>query len=193
MTPDWTIVVPVKGTAGAKTRLAATPEQALAIALDTVAVAATVAPVVVVTHPSSAPAFHALAVTVVEDPGRGLDAAVLAGITTCAHGPTAVLQGDLPALDAAQLRAALAAAAAYPRAVLPDADGTGTVLLTALHGHDHRPRFGRGSARAHRAQGYTELDLPGLTGLRRDVDTPAHLAALGSGLGPRTLAAFARS
>lgn len=198
MTVRWTLVVPVRGTAGAKSRLGATGEQALALALDTVAVAAAVARVVVVTDAAAASAFAVLgatspwAVTVVPDPGRGLDAAVAAGVATCPEEPAAVLQGDLPGLTPGELRAALAAAAGHPRAVLPDAEGTGTVLLTALRGGDHRPRFGPDSLVRHRAVGYTVLELPGLPGLRRDVDTPADLASLGSGIGPRTAAAFAR-
>jgi 2-phospho-L-lactate guanylyltransferase len=108
-----------------------------------------------------------------------------------AGGPVAVLLGDVPALQSAELAAALALAERHPLAFVPDADGTGTVLITALVASDHAPSFGSGSRAAHAAAGYFELDLPSKSGLRRDVDTPEHLAALASRLGPRT-AALAR-
>jgi 2-phospho-L-lactate guanylyltransferase len=66
-----------------------------------------------------------------------------------------------------------------------DAGGTGTTLLTAV-GVALDPRFGRGSAAAHRAGGARELTGP-WPGLRRDVDTAEDLrAAALLGLGSRT-------
>jgi len=48
---------------------------------------------------------------------------------------------------------------------------------------------GPGSRQRHRSAGVAELDLTGIAGLRRDVDTPADLdSAAGLGLGPRTAA-----
>ena len=69
-----------------------------------------------------------------------------------------------------------------------DADGTGTTLLATAPGSPVRPRYGPGSARAHRAAGAVELvgDWPSL---RHDVDTAADLLAAASlGLGPATSA-----
>ena len=63
-----------------------------------------------------------------------------------------------------------AACAAHPAALVPDADGTGTVLLTSTTGQPD-PQFGPGSAARHGEHAVRlELDLPGL---RRDVDTAA--------------------
>ena len=81
----------------------------------------------------------------------------------------------------------LDAALAVPRAFVADADGTGTTLLTGVR-TALAPRFGHGSARAHRAGGAVELtgSWPGLV---RDVDTDADLrAAVALGAGPRTAA-----
>jgi 2-phospho-L-lactate guanylyltransferase len=89
----------------------------------------------------------------------------------------AVLLGDLPALRAEDLTAALGAAAAYPLAVVPDAAGDGTVLLTALAGADLTPAFGGGSAARHQAGGHHRLDLD-LPRLRTDVDDDAALRAV---------------
>jgi 2-phospho-L-lactate guanylyltransferase len=182
--PDWTIVIPVKGTASAKSRLGGSAELALAIALDTVAVAVLVAPVIVVTPVGAA--FEELGAAVVADPGSGLLAAISAGLAAAGDGPVGVLLGDVPAMRSAELADALAAAARHPLAFVPDADGSGTVLITALRASDHAPAFGPDSRSLHLAAGYFELDVPADSGLRRDVDTPEQLAALGLRLGPRT-------
>ncbi|ONH50853.1 2-phospho-L-lactate guanylyltransferase [Frankia sp. CcI49] len=103
---------------------------------------------------------------------------------------TAALSADLPALRPQELRRALTVAPSTGHAVLADAVGTGTVLLSAAPGTELRPRFGSGSFRAHRDAGAT--DLTGLLrdqvpGLRRDVDTVSDLAdARALGLGPAT-------
>jgi 2-phospho-L-lactate guanylyltransferase len=102
----------------------------------------------------------------------------------------AALLGDLPALRPADLLAALDAAADHPRALLPDASGEGTVLLTARDAATLVPAFGPGSARAHERAGHTRLDLD-LPRLRTDVDDDTDLAtAARLGLGPATLGAL---
>ena len=181
--PDWTIVIPVKGTASAKSRLGGSAELALAIALDSVAAAVEVAPVVVVT-PHAEP-FEELGARVVADPGSGLNGAIAAGIAAAGDGAVAVLLGDVPALRPAELAAALTAAERHPLSFVPDADGEGTVLIAALRSSDHAPAFGADSRALHLAAGYVELDVPVDSGLRRDVDTPEQLAALAGRLGPR--------
>lgn len=100
-----------------------------------------------------------------------------------------VLQGDLPALRAGELSAALAAAQAHPRSFVADRQGTGTAALFAF-GVPLQPLFGVDSARRHRESGAAELsgDWPGL---RCDIDTPADLvAARALGIGAATAAAL---
>jgi 2-phospho-L-lactate guanylyltransferase len=188
--PDWTVVIPAKGTVSAKSRLGAPPELAFAIALDTVAEALGAANVIVVTSALISAEFEAMGAHVVVENGSGLNAAVRQGIAAAGTGPVAVLLGDLPALRSTELAVALELAARHPLAFVPDADNDGTVLIAARDPADHAPAFGVHSRAAHRAAGYVELDIPLDSGLRRDVDTPAQLATLGDRVGPRTRAAI---
>lgn len=75
------------------------------------------------------------AVIVREARGPGLNPAVEAGIDAALAGDpqrrVAVMTADLPAVTGAEIDAALASAQSHRRAVLADAEGTGTVLLTA--------------------------------------------------------------
>jgi 2-phospho-L-lactate/phosphoenolpyruvate guanylyltransferase len=198
------MVVPVKRLQVAKSRLYAPgrprPDHAalaLALALDTVAAAAAaeaVARVLVVTDdPEAAAAVRAAGALVVEDePDAGLNPALAYGAQRAAAlapaAGVALLSADLPALRPAELTAALDAAAHHRRSFVPDAAGAGTTLLAAAPGVPVDPRYGAGSAAAHRASG--AVPLPGdWPSLRRDVDTAADLAAAAElGLGPATRA-----
>jgi 2-phospho-L-lactate/phosphoenolpyruvate guanylyltransferase len=201
MRATWAVVVPVKALAAAKSRLRGAVADArhealvLAMALDTVSAALAaegVATVRVVTgDPAVRAAMSAHGVDVVAEPaGGGLNAALTAA-ALARGGPDRVvaLPADLPALRPAELVDALRCAAARPEpAYVPDAAGTGTVLLAAAAGVALAPRFGPGSAAAHAAAGARCLagDWPTL---RHDVDTAADLATAASlGLGARTAA-----
>ncbi|MBO0775203.1 MAG: 2-phospho-L-lactate guanylyltransferase, partial [Actinobacteria bacterium] len=192
----WSLVVPVKVLILAKTRLAplAGPHRAdlaLAMATDTVAAGLAcpdVAQVIVVTDDErAARQLRRLGAVITADlPGRGLNPALRhgAGVATARQpgAGIAAIAADLPALRPGELARALGAAAASPRAFLPDAAGTGTTLYAARPGAAFRPLFGPGSAARHRAAGAAELALAGTAGLRRDVDPAADLreaAALG--------------
>lgn len=191
---DWTVVVPVKGTTAAKSRLGGTGELALAIALDSVEAALGASRVIVVTSAGAAAAFGELGARVVEDAGAGLLAAIRQGLDAAGTHRVAVLLGDVPALTAAELARALELAERHPLAFVADADGVGSVLITALDAGDHRPAFGENSRAAHLAAGYVELDYPRDSGLRRDVDTEEQLVGISLGaLGARTRAALART
>ena len=197
----WSLVIPVKVLARAKSRLASLAgsrrgELALAMAADTVASALAcpaIAAVIVVTDDDAARAALAgLGAHVVADqPGAGLNPALVFG-AACADARwpgrgRAGLAADLPALAPAEIGRALAAASGWAQAFVPDAAGSGTTLYTAGPTAAFCPRFGPGSRQQHRTGGAVELDLPGLPGLRRDVDTPADLrSAAALGLGPRT-------
>ena len=192
-TVRWTVVVPVKGTSSAKSRLGAVPELATAIALDSVEAALGAADVLVVTSATLAAEFFALGAGVALDAGGGLLAACAQGIEAAGAGPVAVMLGDIPALRPAELARALELAVGHPRAFVADADDDGTVLITALDPTGHVPAFGPHSRANHRAAGYVELDLPSDSGLRRDVDTAEQLRAIPvTSLGPRTAAALER-
>ncbi|MCX2923857.1 2-phospho-L-lactate guanylyltransferase [Streptomyces sp. NEAU-W12] len=205
---QWTLVVPLKPLAEAKSRLSDTaddalrPGLALAFAQDTVAAALAcraVRDVVVVTDDALAGReLAALGAGIVADePGSGLNAALAhaaATVRTVRHaGPVAALNADLPALRPAELARVLEGAAAFPRAFLPDTAGTGTTLLAAAATEELRPSFGPGSRTRHRAWGAVELCLDAVDSVRQDVDTGDDLrAALALGVGPRTAAATAR-
>lgn len=201
-------MLPVKGGATAKSRLAepgaGRTELARALALDCLsAVVATdaVREVLVVTEdPAVASEAARMGARVVPEtrPGAGLSAAVDDGLAATGDGAVAVLLADLPALIPDQLADALAAAekaldGGARSVVVPDAEGTGTVLLAAAARGNLKPAFGPDSARAHERGGAVRLDLD-LPGLRQDVDTAEALAhALSLGVGARTAAVLARA
>jgi 2-phospho-L-lactate/phosphoenolpyruvate guanylyltransferase len=210
MTPDavldWSLVVPVKVLAQAKSRLTGLPaggraELALAMAADTVAAAvaaATVRTVLVITDDTTVGAEVARlgALVLADEPAAGLNEALSFG-AAYAQGQwpergVAGMAADLPALRPGELTTALGAVPPRERAFVPDADGTGTTLYAAAPGTGFEPLFGVASASRHRAAGAEELEVPLSAGLRRDVDTADDLRrAAAIGLGPRTTALLA--
>ncbi|MGV9451412.1 2-phospho-L-lactate guanylyltransferase [Streptomyces sp. NPDC003635] len=205
---QWTLVIPLKPLARAKSRLAGTaadglrPALALAFAQDTVAAAlasAAVRDVAVVTDDALAGReLAALGARIVPDaPLAGLNAALAHGEAVVrAHRPdcaVAALNADLPALRSMELTRVLDSAAEFPRAFLPDAAAIGTTLLTATPGRKLLPAFGSDSRARHHASGAVELRLAEVDSVRQDVDTGDDLrAALALGVGPRTAAVSAR-
>jgi 2-phospho-L-lactate guanylyltransferase len=199
----WSVVVPVKLLAGAKTRLTGLTsteraEIALAMAADTVRAAlgcAAVGAVVVVTDDDKAAAECArLGAEVISDqPAAGLNPALRHGARHAARRwpqyGVAAMAADLPALRSAELLAALSAATSSANAFVADASGGGTTLYTAAAGVAFRPLFGPESRQRHARAGAVEISVPASSGLRQDVDTLADLrAAAGLGLGPRSAA-----
>jgi 2-phospho-L-lactate guanylyltransferase len=197
----WSLVIPVKVLARAKSRLTELagprrPELALALAADTVAAATgcpEVAAVIVVSDdPAAAAELTGLGALVIpDDPDDGLNPALRHGAAAAAElrpeAGTGALAADLPALRPAELGRALRAAANWPEAFVPDAAGSGTTLYTTVPGSRFEPRFGPGSRLAHLTAGAAELDITGISSLRRDVDTAGDLgSAARLGLGPHT-------
>ena len=195
----WTVLIPARSLPEAKSRLlgatadpAAHARLVLAIREDTIAAARTAAGVARIVLVTDGPtASGADPVFVQSRPG--LNAALDEGAEhAAAQWPAdgvAVLVGDLPALRSEELAEALALAAAHPRAYVPDAEGTGTTLLTAVADQPLLPTFGAGSAARHGASAAT---LAAGAGLRADVDTAADLqTVLALGVGPATRAALA--
>lgn len=187
---------------------------AVAFLLDTVAALAAsgrVGSIVVVTGPdgrrrlgpglvdvaaAAAPASAAsssaddgeVSVTVVDDPGAGLNAAVLAGLAHLSErDPRAAVLGDLPVLLPADAAEGFDAARGFTRAFVADHVGTGTTAVFAAPGIRLTPSFGPDSAAAHLRAGLTALDLRDDSTLRRDIDTIDDLDdASERGLGART-------
>lgn len=202
-TAGWTIIVPVKPAAVGKSRLVdvGTDREALAraIALDTIAAAAAatrVAQVIVVTDDAGIRGAlrRARRVEVVaEGDIRGLDAAIALGAAVAGQGTArAALLGDLPALRAADLDVALELAASVERGLVPDAEATGSTLVTARAGAVWVSAFGEDSAARHRLLGCTDLAVERDSTLRRDVDTAAQLTqAVTLGVGAHTSAVLA--
>lgn len=181
----------------------------LAMALDTIS-AALASPVVgrlvvVTADPVPGDAAVLIGAELIADvPDAGLNpalayAAALVRRTgaTASQPGVAALAGDLPALRTDELTQALrqaeeTAIARGPRghgggrSFVADADGAGTVLLTAPAAVLLEPSFGARSAAAHAASGAVPLTDAWPT-LRRDVDTAADLAeAFVLGVGART-------
>jgi 2-phospho-L-lactate guanylyltransferase len=197
---DWVVVLPIKSLRAAKSRLrGAVPAVAhdrlvLAMAEDTVAAAVRCPQVSRAIVISDDPAVRATlselgATCVPDEPGAGINAALAYGAQLAGGVPVAALTADLPALRPEDLGGALQAAMrAGRRAYVPDAAGTGTVLLTAVAGVTLAPCFGPGSAAAHSRSGAIRL-RGDWQRLRRDVDTAADLdAAATLGLGVHTTA-----
>ncbi|MBY8344770.1 2-phospho-L-lactate guanylyltransferase [Streptomyces spinosirectus] len=198
----WTLVIPLKPLARAKSRLSDTaagglrPGLALAFAQDTVAAALAcpaVRDVAVVTDDALAGReLSALGARIVPDePQGGLNAALAHGTdavrATHPRSPVAALNADLPALRTPELLRVLEAAAEFPRAFLADAAAIGTTLLAAGPGQELLPAFGPDSRARHAASGAVELALDGVDSVRQDVDTGADLrTALALGVGPHT-------
>ena len=196
-------MVPVKELPVAKTRLALPDEARMALAqamaCDVVR-AARACPVVdgvvaVTNDARAAAALGPLGACVVPDfADAGLNPALLDGARTARawwpRAGVAALASDVPCVLPDELAGALGAAAAYARALVADAAGTGTTLLTARPGVDLDPRYGASSRAAHVVAGAVELAGAWPT-LRRDVDTPEDLAeAVALGVGPATAAAL---
>lgn len=198
----WAVLLAVKPLPLAKSRLdrADRSQLTLAMAADTAAAAALVAAVelvMVVTDDADARAMlEPFAVVVPDAPNDGLNPALLHAAAEAnrrwPHAGVVVLAADLPALRPEALAAALELASRHPRAVVADAMGTGTVLLSAAAGITLEPSFGPGSRQRHLDTGVVDLtdSLPpgdATEGLRHDVDTNADLeVAIRLGVGPRT-------
>lgn len=213
MTPDharpaahWTIIIPVKDTRVAKTRLSrfsqsARARIALAFALDSATAALdcpSVHRVVAVTNDAGAArALRTLGVQIVADvPDAGLNAALVHAVATVRRdrpdAGVAAMSADLPALRSADLSTAFEAGAATSSWFVADAEGRGTTLLAAASGTQLAPEFGAGSRDRHVRHGAREILGPQLVRLRRDVDTEDHLReALRLGVGHNTSIALA--
>jgi 2-phospho-L-lactate guanylyltransferase len=98
----------------------------------------------------------------------------------------ALLPGDCPLLDPAELDAAIARQRPGRVAVIPDRHGTGTNALLLSPPDAIGPAFGPGSCARHADRGRRAghlVEIERLDSLGLDLDTPADLAALRSAVG----------
>lgn len=197
-TPRFTLLVPVKDTRGAKTRLGVVGSTARAdlmgaFARDAISAArrTPLAEVVVVGDAVTlGPLLDGIDVPVMADEGAGdLNEALRRAADRLARPDrgVAVMLADLPCLRTPDLETVLSYAAAHSRRTfVADAAGSGTTMLLAPAGVGLDPRFGAGSAAAHAASGAHPM-AGDLASLRRDVDTTDDLdRALRLGVGPET-------
>lgn len=199
----WSVIVPVKSAANAKTRLGPAygrwrPLLARAFALDTVRAvsdAMRTAQVVVVTDDEELGGVLAGRpdVRVVAEQGHGdLNGSIRTGLANSSADPVAVVTSDLPALTPSDLDDVLTLADAHSVGVVADQERAGTTVLTAQSPRALRPRFGPDSFRLHVAEGASPLAVTA-PGVLRDVDLPEHLiAAAELGVGPATAGVLER-
>lgn len=193
----WSVLVPMKDTRQAKSRLSESAEYrrqlAIAMARDTLsAVVGSHNVVRVLVVSSWVEDFSSLTlrgVDIMVRPQLGLNAAIREGAAALRSVDSAcnlaALPADLPYLQSDELAAALTDAGLYPRTVVADRSGTGTTLSTARADACLVPLYGAGSFLRHRHAGARELPVPIGSGLRRDVDVSADLR-LTPDLGPHT-------
>jgi 2-phospho-L-lactate guanylyltransferase len=194
---DWVVIVPIKRFTDAKRRLegvrdrAAVAEALTRDTLQAVASSRKVRMVLVMTDdPLLVEDLRLPVAAVVRTQERpGLNGAIADGLAYAGESwpdfGVAVLQGDLPALTAEDLDAVLESAEEVPLGLVPDANGTGTAMITGKPGVPLLPAFGEGSAARHQELGHKPIRAP--ERLRRDVDTRADLhAAVRLGVGRHT-------
>jgi len=196
-----TAIIPVKRFGAAKQRLldaldrpqrAAVVKAMLSDVLAAVESATSVERVIVVTGEGRAERIAlghgrraATPLEVLRDPDdRGhSEAATLGIVRALVHGAeaSALLPGDCPLLDPAELDAALERMSPGRVAVVPDRHGTGTNALLLAPADAIGPAFGEGSCARHsdraRRAGY-EVAVEELESLALDLDTPEDLDAL---------------
>jgi 2-phospho-L-lactate guanylyltransferase len=188
-----TVVIPFRST-DPKRRLSALSEGdrlrlAEAMLADVLAAAVIVGDVFVVS--SDCPLLPAGAVHV-DDPHRGLGAAVSSGLDAAAAagaaGPYLVVNADVPCVEPRDLLALAGAVPAHGLALVVAEDGT-TNALAFDDGRLFEPLYGPGSAERFEALGPSRrVEAPNLI---CDVDTLDDLTRLGPRVGPVTRAVLA--
>jgi 2-phospho-L-lactate guanylyltransferase len=191
-----TVVIPFAGVEG-KTRLHASRrtrhELSLAMLGDVLAAALAVGRVLVVTpDPDGVALAGGAGAGVVDDPGSGQGAAVLAAVTELEPGAILIVNADVPCVVPADLRALLAATPAGGVALVEALDGTTNALsipapgaFAAVYGRDSAARF-----RSHAEALGLQVVSTAVPNLAEDVDTLEDLHRLHLRLGPRSQTAL---
>lgn len=201
----WHVVVPLKGSPDAKSRLALPQAVRLglvrAMAADTVAALAATPDVLKISILGRTPDLGlsdsaAADADVVVQP-RGMSSLSQALVWFSAEQadpsvPLAVVVADLPALRPQSMAQVLQLALRHRQATVDDVDERGTTVLTARDPVDLQPHFGDRSAAAHRRTGAVLLSAG--VDVRSDVDTIEGLRrGQRLGLGPHTSALLAET
>jgi 2-phospho-L-lactate/phosphoenolpyruvate guanylyltransferase len=192
-----TVVIPFAGVEG-KTRLHASRrlrrELSLAMLGDVLAAAVAIGEVRVVTpDPDGAEAAREAGADVLDDPGGGQGAAVLAGLAGVEPGAILILNADVPCVVPDDLRALLAATPAGGIALVEALDGT-TNALSVPAREAFADHYGRDSAARFRAQAERDglqVVVVAVPNIADDVDTLDDLQRLHLRLGPRSQDALA--
>lgn len=190
------IVVPFRGES-AKQRLEASEEVrstlALAMLGDVLTAAVATGPTRLVTSDAAARALaEELGVEVVDDPGGGQGAAVLAALEGLGEETVLVVNADVPSVVPHDLRTLAGAAELGAIGLVASEDGTTNALalprpalFAPLYGADSAARF-----KTHAGeQGVPAVEAV-IPNLSDDVDTLEDLAQIGLRAGPRTQAAI---
>lgn len=183
-----TVVVPFR--AGGKSRLPGDirVEVALAMLGDVLEAAAAFDVTRLVSGDAAARLVAtALGVDVVDDPGEGQGAAVVAALAGV-DGVCLVVNADVPRVRPSDLRALAIPAGAGGVGIVAARDGT-TNALSVPYAEVFQPLYGPGSAarfRAHAAAVGLHLHELSLPNVVHDVDTVDDLGRIGPRSGPRT-------
>jgi 2-phospho-L-lactate guanylyltransferase len=197
---QWSVIVPVKALANAKTRLdeaadvrADLSRAFLVDVLSALTGAAQVHEVIVVCDSDASDLVAGGRVRLHRMRSLGLNEDLLEGLALVDTGPVAIVAADLPCLTSSTVDAVLTAAATHPRMFLTDAQGLGTTMLLDHTAQASTPTFGPRSHARHVQAGYREIDAGDvsdpflLVRARRDVDTAVDLwDAQRIGVGPAT-------
>jgi 2-phospho-L-lactate guanylyltransferase len=187
-------VIPVKRFADAKHRLASALEPAWRAALaaamvddvlDAIAASSAVSGLIVVSgEPTMQGVARARGALLIEDDDTGHSEAAARGAERAiglGAEAVAMLPGDCPLLDPAELDDALARLSPRSAAIVPDRHGTGTNALLLAPPDAIAPAFGPDSRRRHEAlarDAGLEATVEPLASLGLDLDTPEDLEAL---------------
>ncbi|HZB22563.1 MAG TPA: 2-phospho-L-lactate guanylyltransferase [Gaiellaceae bacterium] len=193
-----TIVVPFRGATG-KQRLVPLTEGAraaltLAMLADVLAACTVVGETLVATSDEDAARVASeFEARIVPDPGGGQGAAVAAALRDLPDRPTLVVNGDVPCVTPADVRALAAATPDRGIAYVAARDGTTNALALSspslfapLYGSDSADRF-----RMHAHTLGVSVVPAAIPNIADDVDSLEDLERLELRLGPRTLATHA--
>ncbi|HEX6571211.1 MAG TPA: 7,8-didemethyl-8-hydroxy-5-deazariboflavin synthase CofG, partial [Steroidobacteraceae bacterium] len=179
-------IVPVRDGRRGKTRLAGALDPdgreellrgMLGRVLDALRGSGAIDEIVLVTSDATLPGAD---VTVLQDTGSGLNAAIRAGLVHAAraHDLAIVVAADTPHVTAAEIERLLAATRVCDVVVVPDHAGHGTNALGLRLPAKIEPGFGEGSCAGHvraATSAGAHLEVLPLAGLAHDIDVPADL------------------